>query len=83
TDEDKARVFDMFFRADNEVTRATSGTGLGLAISQHIAALHGGYMGVESEPGQGSTFWFTLPGILAPPPEEGSEGPEPAGADVT
>lgn len=58
--EDRARVFERFYKADRARVRG-GGTGLGLAISRHIVAAHGGAIGVESEEGRGSTFWFVLP----------------------
>ena len=58
--EDRARVFERFYKADRARVRG-GGTGLGLAISRHIVAAHGGTIGVESEEGRGSTFWFVLP----------------------
>jgi len=53
-------VFDRFFRVEESAGRI-SGLGLGLYISAEIVALHQGEIGVDSEPGKGSTFWFTLP----------------------
>jgi two-component system OmpR family sensor kinase len=55
------RVFDRFWRAERSRSRERGGSGLGLAIARHLVQAHGGEMGVESEVGQGSRFWFTLP----------------------
>jgi two-component system phosphate regulon sensor histidine kinase PhoR len=57
--EDIPRIFERFYKVDR--ARSTSGTGLGLAIARHMVEAHKGYIWVESEPGQGSTFYFTLP----------------------
>ena len=63
---DQARLFQKFFRANDEISRKTPGTGLGLAICKGIANAHGGDIRVESEPGQGARFIARLP--QGPPP---------------
>jgi signal transduction histidine kinase len=54
------RIFEKFYRVDNELTRKVEGTGLGLAISRELVEAHGGRIWAESAPGRGSTFYFTL-----------------------
>jgi signal transduction histidine kinase len=56
------RVFDKFYQAGG--FQSAAGTGLGLAISREIVTAHGGEIGVDSEPGRGSTFYFTVPRSL-------------------
>ena len=61
TTEEQDRVFDLFYRADNPLSLEAGGAGIGLAISRSIVEAHGGDIWVESEPGAGSVFRFTLP----------------------
>ncbi len=56
---DQARIFERFYKADK--ARHSEGTGLGLAIAKHIVQLHGGQITVESTPGEGANFRFSLP----------------------
>ncbi len=54
-------IFEEFNQGDSSAARRYGGTGLGLAIAQHLTRLMGGHMGLQSKPGAGSNFWFTLP----------------------
>jgi len=59
--EDHDRVFERFARVDNALSRKTQGVGLGLFLVRAIVRAHGGRVWVQSAPGQGASFFFSLP----------------------
>jgi signal transduction histidine kinase len=81
TVEEQSQLFAKFFRASNRATQEVGGTGLGLAITRSLVEMHGGQITVQSVPGEGSTFSFTLP-IVPAPPEWGSANGLAVGEDA-
>lgn len=59
--EDLPYIFERFWRGEKSRSRVGGGAGLGLTIAKQLVEMHGGTTGVESTPGEGSKFWFTLP----------------------
>lgn len=73
-DDVKGKLFTKFFRVNNDDRSKIRGTGLGLAICKEIVKAHGGEIGVESVYGEGSTFYFSIPYVMADAENESQEG---------
>jgi len=76
--EEKKRIFEAFYRMTQNA-KAAEGSGLGLAITQRLVELHGGELGLESEPGSGSCFYFTLPFVQSAEPRPEQETGQKSG----
>lgn len=72
-------IFEVFSQADNSTSRQFGGSGLGLAIVRQLVTLMGGSLGLQSEPGLGSCFWFTLPLALVAGEAKEADGPAVTG----
>jgi len=78
--DERAKVFERFYRSDPSRTRSAGGTGLGLSIVAALVAAHGGHVTVDSEPGRGSTFAVDLPLYAGAPLSTSTAPPAVPGA---
>lgn len=73
SEEDQAKLFQPFSQVDASLTRKVGGSGLGLSICHHLIQMHNGQIGIDSAPGKGSTFYFSIPVAQSKPKTEGLE----------
>ena len=71
--EDQTKLFQPFSQVDASLTRKVGGSGLGLSICQHLIQMHGGHIGVHSDIGKGSTFYFSVPVFQTKPESDGND----------
>ncbi len=78
SDKDQEKLFERFSQVDSSLTRKVGGTGLGLSITKALVEMQNGEIGLDSEVGKGSTFWFTVPIVIEEPADHSSEDFQPS-----